>query len=54
MTHEFRIVTPFESIKEVYYRMYQSGQYIMPVMNGEDLIGVVDMNTLQDFIEKEV
>lgn len=53
MTHEFRIVTPFESIKEVYYRMLQSGQSIMPVMDGENLIGVVDMVQLQNFIESK-
>ncbi len=51
MTHEFRIVTPYESIKEVYYRMLQSGQYIMPVMKDDTLIGVVDMRILENFIQ---
>ena len=51
MTHEFRIVTPYESIKEVYYRMLQSGQYIMPVMKEDTLIGVVDMRMLENFIQ---
>lgn len=51
MIHEFRIVTPYESIKEVYYRMLQSGQYIMPVMTNDTLLGVVDMSTLENFIE---
>lgn len=54
MTHEFRIVTPYESIKEVYSRMIQSGQYIMPVMNGETLMGVVEMSHLQSFITEKL
>jgi Zn-dependent protease len=51
MTHEFKSISLFASIKEAYYTMSHSGQYLMPVMNEETLVGVVDMVTLQNFIK---
>ena len=50
MTTNFQRAKPFDSIREVYYKMLHSGQYLTPVMNGDELIGVVDMAMLQNFI----
>lgn len=50
MTTNFQRAKPFDSIREVYYKMLNSGQYLTPVMNGDELIGVVDMAMLQNFI----
>ncbi len=50
LTPNFEKTTPYESIKNVYYKMLETGQYLMPVMNDEELLGVVDMHVLQNFI----
>jgi Zn-dependent protease len=50
MTKDFEKTVPYESIKTVYYKMLETGQYLMPVMNEEEVLGVVDMHQLQNFI----
>jgi Zn-dependent protease len=51
MTKNFEKTAPYESIKTVYYKMQQTDQYMMPVMNDDDeVLGVVDMHQLQNFI----
>jgi Zn-dependent protease len=50
MTKDFEKTVPYESIKTVYYKMLETGQYLMPVMNDEEVLGVVDMHQLQNFI----
>jgi Zn-dependent protease len=50
MTHEFKKLSPYNSIKEVYYKMLETGQYLMPVMQDEKVMGVVDMTMLQNFM----
>jgi Zn-dependent protease len=50
MTHEFKKLSPYNSIKEVYYNMLETGQYLMPVMQDEKVMGVVDMTMLQNFM----
>jgi Zn-dependent protease len=51
MTKDFEKTVPYESIKTVYYKMHQTDQYLMPVMNDdEEVLGVVDMHQLQNFI----
>jgi Zn-dependent protease len=51
MTHELKKISPYDSIKEVYYKMLETGQYLMPVMQDETVAGVVDMAMLQNFIK---
>ena len=51
MIHEFQSISPFQSIKDVYHKMLESGQYLMPVMNDDTLIGVVDMTMVKHFIK---
>jgi signal-transduction protein with cAMP-binding, CBS, and nucleotidyltransferase domain len=51
MTPNYLQATPFESIKDVYDRMLQSGQYLLPVMDDGQILGVIDMNMLQNFIK---
>jgi Zn-dependent protease len=51
MTPNYLKASPFESIKEVYNRMLQSGQYLLPVMDNGQLLGVIDMTMLQNFIK---
>jgi Zn-dependent protease len=50
MTKDFEKTMPYESIKTVYYKMLETGQYLMPVMNDDEVLGVVDMHVLQNFI----
>ncbi len=51
MTHEFKTIHQYDSIKEVYYKMLETGQYLMPVVQDEKVIGVVDMAMMQNFIK---
>jgi Zn-dependent protease/CBS domain-containing protein len=51
MTHELKKISPFDSIKDVYYKMLETGQYLMPVMQNDTVTGVVDMVMLQNFIK---
>jgi Zn-dependent protease len=51
MTHELKKISPFDSIKDVYYKMLETGQYLMPVMQDDTVTGVVDMVMLQNFIK---
>jgi Zn-dependent protease len=53
MTHEFKKIALYDSIKEVYYKMLETGQYLMPVMQEDTVIGVVDMAMLQNFIKSQ-
>lgn len=53
MTPNFLKTQPFESIKDVYNRMLQSGQYLLPVLDGDNLLGVIDMTMLQNFIKMQ-
>jgi Zn-dependent protease len=53
MTHEFKKIALHDSIKEVYYKMLETGQYLMPVMQEDTVIGVVDMVMLQNFIKSQ-
>lgn len=50
MTKDFEQTIPTESIKNVYDKMLETGQYLMPVVNEKTLLGVVDMYALQNFI----
>jgi Zn-dependent protease len=51
MTKDFEKTVPYESIKTIYYKMLETNQYLMPVMNDEGVVlGVVDMHQLQNFI----
>jgi Zn-dependent protease len=50
MTKDFEKTEPHESIKTIYYKMLETGQYLMPVMHEDELLGVVDMHVLQNFI----
>jgi Zn-dependent protease/CBS domain-containing protein len=50
MTKDFEKTVPYESIKTVYYKMLETHQYLMPVMNDDEVLGVVDMHQLQNFI----
>jgi Zn-dependent protease/CBS domain-containing protein len=50
LTKDFEKTVPYESIKTVYYKMLETGQYLIPVMNDEEVLGVVDMHQLQNFI----
>jgi Zn-dependent protease len=50
-TYEFKKIGQYDSIKDVYYKMLETGQYLMPVMQDETVLGVVDMAMLQNFIK---
>ena len=50
MTKDFEKTVPYESIKTIYYKMLATDQYLMPVMNDNEVVGVVDMHVLQNFI----
>ena len=50
MTQSFEKTTPHESIKTIYYKMLATNQYLMPVMNEHEVVGVVDMHILENFI----
>jgi predicted transcriptional regulator len=50
-TVNYHITRPFETLKEAYNRMLQTGQYMLPVMDGEALIGVLDMAMIQNYIK---
>jgi Zn-dependent protease len=50
MTKDFEKTVPYESIKVVYYKMLKTHQYLMPVMSDDEVLGVVDMHQLQNFI----
>ncbi len=52
-THEFVTISPMDSVKEAYYTMLQTGQYILPVMNEGKLEGVLDMTHIQRFIKNQ-
>ena len=51
MTHEYKKIYLYDSIKDVYYKMLETGQYLMPVLKDDTVIGVVDMVMLQNFIK---
>lgn len=53
MTHEYKKTNQYDSIKQVYYTMLESGQYLMPVLQDENVIGVVDMAMLQNFMKSQ-
>lgn len=50
MSKDFEKTVPYESIKTIYYKMLATDQYLMPVMNEDEVVGVVDMHVLQNFI----
>jgi Zn-dependent protease len=50
MSKDFEKTVPYESIKTIYYKMLATDQYLMPVMNEDEVVGVVDMHILQNFI----
>jgi Zn-dependent protease len=51
MKSDFVQITPYESIKDAYYLMLKSEQYILPVITEDRLVGVVDMTMVQNFMK---
>ena len=49
---DFLCISSSESIKAVYSKMLQTGQDLMPVMDNERLLGVVDHDMIHRFIER--
>jgi Zn-dependent protease/CBS domain-containing protein len=50
MQPHFETVSPSDSLKIVFDKMHGGGQKILPVLEQDELIGVVDINALNNFL----
>ncbi len=49
---DFLCISATDSVKNVYHKMLQTGQDLMPVMEDKRLLGVVDHDVVYQFIQK--
>lgn len=50
MIRDFKLLKPDQPLEEVYLEMRSTGQHILPVMDGNTLVGILDTENISEFI----